>query len=282
LGCQDPHLASGQTEDLSASVHDLCTTWARAILATTADIVSAATMGGGRIDLIGLSMGGVCVSIVASRIGVLGGTVSRMVMIDPVPPAPWSSMSGKFIDQMTSLGPAFAAYYLRIRGDPEWAGVLKKLPQMLEVGASQAREWAYAVGATLSLQQAGICNFTVAALVQTEREMRVMCNGYRILSKYASPLESPADYFDGPSLLVLATERVPFFQEVYGNTAEEASASACRQLGNVVKEIVVEGDHIEVCAKCMLLQDVDELCRELPAFLSPDAYPSSASAAAQS
>jgi hypothetical protein len=220
----------------------------------------------------GISMGGVMVSIVASLIGVLGGTVCRMVMIDPVPPAPWISMSsssGKFLDEVASSGPAAVAYYLRINGDPEWAGLFDGLPEMSELDTSHARELPWAIGCTLSLQCAGIRDFTAATLVRTERELRVMANGYRVLSMYASSLESLPEYFKGPSLLVLAKERVQFFCDVYGNTAEEASAEACHQLGEVVAEIVEEGDHIEICAKCMLLRGVDQFCQELPVFLSP-------------
>ena len=68
---------------------------------------------------------------------------------------------------------------------------------------------------------------------------------------------------------MIASDRVPFFQDVYGNSAAEASAQACHQLGDVVVQIDEEGDHIEVCAACMLLR-ADAFSRALPAFLEDD------------
>lgn len=53
----------------------------------------------------------------------------------------------------------------------------------------------------------------------------------------------------------------------YGNTPEEASEYACRQLGKVECEIIEHGDHIEVCANCMLLKGADAFTRGVPAFL---------------
>jgi thioesterase domain-containing protein len=243
---QDPLLASGQSDDLAISMSALAATWAAAALTT---------MDGNRhtFDIMGMSFGGLVASLVARAAKKLDARVRRLVSIDPIPPAPWTNAA--FLNDMHGSGSSAAAYYLRICGDPKWEKAFGAVGPNDEL----------AIACAQSLCAAGVRPFNSYEIIQTKREMRVMANNYRLTAHHVRC--ECNDYFDGPAMLVLASERVAFFGAVYSNTADESSAEACHKLGQVEKEIFLEGDHIDVCAGCAMMREED-FTSTLAAFLA--------------
>lgn len=244
------YLLNGDEELLVAtnSIERLATFFAEAILASP---VVGLT---GGFHIIGMSFGGMVAPLVASAAKARHGNVQKLILIDPVPPGPWSCPPGSFL---TASGAA--KFLLLLNQVPDMDAIVKALEEVPDD--------ALALNVAEHLSTLGAIRFSTQGILSIARRMRMIMHNFHIIGEhvaYASVSAGEHGPFD--ALLVLARQRASYFVTVYGLSDDECGFEQARQYAKVVDELFVDGDHIACCIKCTLGRDV-EFTQALQAFL---------------
>jgi len=249
-------LTSGQKDDIDiGSMATLADGFAQVILE------ECARRSLNSFDLIGLSFGGMLTHQVAMASKDAGGArPAKLVLIDPVPPAPWKT----FRTEMASSLAWAARYYVYL------------LTNMTSTSPSDLQASLDALDGlpndSLLLQvymlcaRLGICTLSAESFILTTREIQVLQSSYRLTGDFVMardeatvvPNGDPHGYtapYPGPMLLVLAKERVPFFTSIYSNTVEDSSFEHAQSYGTDVTTVMVDGDHLDACRDAYMMRD---------------------------
>jgi 3-oxoacyl-(acyl-carrier-protein) synthase/acyl carrier protein/thioesterase domain-containing protein len=207
----------------------------------TAAVTATSTFSlGSQFHMVGMSFGGMLAPLVASSAKEHNGNVGKLVLIDPVPPGPWSQLPTSVV---TALGAA--KFMLLIHHVPNLdahAEVLGGLP---------ADVMTMAVQVAWQLSELGAMRFTPDDVISVARRIRMIQYNFGLIREHvAGPSVAAGAHGPFKALMVLASHRVSYFETVYGLSAHESGFELARQFAQVVHELILAGDHIDCCVKC--------------------------------
>ena len=242
-GACHPHLHTGASAALGARTLDEVTGgWAMAITS----VVSRSNNGEGFV-LLGASMGGALAHEVAVSCQRLSTAPQLICLIDPLPPRRPLSVA-------LETGPRAAANALAsLAGDTGFATAELWVEEEGDLAVVLAQRSA----------EKGL-PFSPAAVIMKQRELRAARHLLDLIvaafcsnpeGSASSPTGRPPEQHEGKVCLVLASERVEYFEGFVGMTRRDAMASAAHLYGQVVGELEVEGTHLDVCARCSMGRD---------------------------
>ena len=253
-GILHQHFASGLLDDLNASaLQELANAWAFAILSLE-----------DTFSLLGASLGGFLTFHTACATLRAGSAPKMIVLLDPMPltriaPMPNSPKGAAIM----VIGIATS------NGAPNVEGITQVLDQDLGIFVA------------IHLHEMNAFAFSSQAVVERQREIRVATHLLHLTASHLSQqavntmgLRYPQDSFDQlPSesgcaeykltgiqepgfdvLLVVARERVAFFTDS-GYSVNESSVEATKAYGTILEEVVLDGDHMSVCAQCVAAEE---------------------------
>jgi len=223
--------SSLQDDEQDGLLHFL-STWTDCILAECEQVAIE------KYFLIGASLGGLFAHLVGLSANRRGFAPRGIVLIDPSPP-PLSPLP-----HVRLPGVRGAAAYLAMHAFESDTAFLDDVNDD-DLGVALAARRA----------EVGLTPFSPASVLERQRELRVTAQLLDLAAQFqAAPTERMARRSAVDVWLALATDRERFFIENAGLTHEEASANTARQYGDLAEEIVVEGNHLEVCQQCMVGQ----------------------------
>jgi pimeloyl-ACP methyl ester carboxylesterase len=198
-------------------------------------------------DLIGVSWGTMMahqIALSAQR----GREVQprKLVLVEPLPPAPWSIVPAE--DDLCATA---RKVYGELLGSGEGAEDFKK-------SLATAPEEDLIVIVAERAERVGRAPFTASTVRERNQELRVVNHLTNLMKGFIrtglsrhTALTDRGPEFDGSVLLVLATERVKFFVDMIGLTNTEAGFDAVKSYWPVAEQVEIEGAHTDVCARCL-------------------------------
>jgi len=187
--------------------------------------------------VVGGSFGGILAHQVVLEAKKAGDKVCKLIMLDPLPPAPWSN---------------FRADKLNVRYAATFLLRLSLLPNWEEAAESFKTEPENALGVRVAeeLAKAGRRPFSATSVLQAQREIHIVQRYYQLTEEFVMgrSKESVANRapYDGGMLMVNVTERTEFFKSVYHLNAEESGPDYTKHYGRVERAMVVPGGHTEL------------------------------------
>jgi len=227
-------------------------------------------------DLIGASYGSLVAHHLAHSARIAGCCPRRLVLIDPFPFWPAIRQTAPLSALLASGGPtaerdphAAAHFILKLRlyaqhGPERGEEMLTKLSK--EMAAVPADAAGLFLAAQTLPADASREDLLVQALREHRRIMAVASVGSTITDLVEGMPPAHPTGGDPAVLMVLGSERMAFYEYVYGTTGFEDRLDL---YGAALEPIRVEGGHFDVVSRCISSR-VPEFTHALEAFLSAD------------
>ena len=226
------HLQTGAMTDLVATLPNLVDDWAAAILSLCVqEHDSLASDSANAFFLLGASIGGLLAHRTAIAARVRGHPPCMMFLIDPTPPIRSQPMP---CSSWLAASMVLATELLKNPG----------------VDLSHVPEHELGIVVAAHLRDLGGFSLNATSVMERQREVRVATHLLQITASHFAQsvptlqTERPCDVF-----LVVSSERETDFTQS-GILPQEASVQIARCYGNIVDELVLEGDHASVCTAC--------------------------------
>lgn len=261
-----PYLVSSDADALPITSASMISQYTAALVAT---------FGKTPFDLIGASYGSLVTHHVARAARAAGACPRKVVLVDPFPS--WARIretapDSALLSSRESDARSAAHFILRLRlnaqyGTEEGEARLQTLVEAMSAVPSDA---VHLFLAAQALPEASTPELFVQALKEHRRIRTVSSIAPTILdlvetiAPFTAPFTAPFQSGQAAVMMVLSSERMAFYKEVYGHPSLE---DALGQYGPTVAPILVEGEHFDVVARC-ISNRVPEFTAALVEFLS--------------
>ena len=261
-----PYLVSSDADALPITSASMISLYTAALVAT---------FGKTPFDLIGASYGSLVTHHVARAARAAGACPRKVVLVDPFPS--WARIretapDSALLSSRESDARSAAHFILRLRLNAQYGAEEgeARLQTLVEAMSAVPSDAVHLFLAAQALPEASTPDLFVQALKEHRRIRTVSSIAPTILdlvetiAPFTAPFTAPFQSGQAAVMMVLSSERMAFYKEVYGHPSLE---DALGQYGPTVAPILVEGEHFDVVARC-ISNRVPEFTAALVEFLS--------------